>query len=93
MTCAFLKWKTQEKDVYNVETGQVEVLKYLCMNNNVSYNQEMGNVDMADQLRGNYRLDIGVRNRKWWWSLWFWVLGVMLKIKKLIVQRHREESV
>ena len=37
----------------------------------------MGNVDFSDQLRGNYRLDIGVRNRKWWWSMWFWALGVM----------------
>ena len=64
MACAELKWKTQEKDVYNIETGQVESLYFLRMNNNISYNQKMGNVDVADQLRGNYRLDIGVRNRK-----------------------------
>ena len=78
MACADLKWKTQEKDVYNVETGLVESMKFLRMNNNITYNKEMGNVDVADQLRGNYRLDIGVHNRKWWWSMWFWALGVML---------------
>ena len=38
----------------------------------------MGDVDLADQLRGTYRLDVGVRNRKWWWSLIFWDFGVML---------------
>ena len=55
VTCAELKWKTQENDVYNIETEHVESLKCLCMNNNISYNQEMGNVDVADQLRGNYK--------------------------------------
>ena len=35
-------------------------------------------MDIADQLRASYRCDIGVRNRKWWWSIWFWDLGVML---------------
>ena len=43
-----------------------------------NYNTAMGDVDQADQLRGSYRLDISVRNRKWWWSLMFWGFGVML---------------
>jgi len=42
------------------------------------YNSEMGDVDLADQLRGSYRVDHWIRNRKWWWSLLFWGLGVIL---------------
>ena len=35
-------------------------------------------VDLVDQLRGTYRIDKGVRNRKWWWSILFWSVGVMI---------------
>ena len=56
----------------------MEVLRFLIMNNIDAYNNDMGNVDLADQLRGTYICNIGVRNRKWWWSLWFWELGLML---------------
>ena len=38
----------------------------------------MGSVDLADQLRGSYRLDKNTRTRKWWWSIMFWSIGVML---------------
>ena len=38
----------------------------------------MGSVDIADQLRDSYRLDKSIRNRKWWWSIMFWSIGVML---------------
>ena len=39
----------------------------------------MGNVDLADQLRGVYRLDRWVRNPKWWWSMLFFSTGVLLR--------------
>ena len=38
----------------------------------------MGGVDLADKLRGNYRIDKGLRNRKWWWSILFWYISVMI---------------
>ena len=38
----------------------------------------MGHVDVSDQLRGSYRIDRWVRNRKWWWSMFFWGIGVLL---------------
>ena len=73
-----LKWTEMKKNVYNVDSGEVEELRFLRLNNIDKYNKEMGNVDLADQLRGTYRLDKSTRNRKWWWSIMFWSLGVML---------------
>ena len=73
-----LKWIIKEKIVYNIDTGTTEILKFLRMNNIQNYNATMGNVDHADQLRGSYRVDHWLRNRKWWWSLVFWILGVFL---------------
>ena len=78
MVCDKLKWLEIEKQVYNVETGKVESLRFLCMNVIDNYNKTMVNVDIADQLRGSYCVDHWIRNRKWWWSLWFWSLGVCL---------------
>ena len=38
----------------------------------------MGGVDLADQLRKTHSIDKGVRNRKWWWSVLFCSIGVMI---------------
>ncbi len=78
MVCNELKWVEVERDVFNVDSGKREKLTFLRMNTIDNYNKTMGYVDIADQLRGNYRCDHWLRNRKWWWSLFFWALGVML---------------
>ena len=38
----------------------------------------MGYIDISDQLRGSYRIDAWLRNRKWRWSILFWAICVML---------------
>ena len=38
----------------------------------------MGGVYLSDQLRGTYCVDKGVWNRKWWWSILFCLIGVMI---------------
>ena len=65
------QWVEKANIVYNVDTGKVEALKFLILNQINNYNNGMGNVDVADQLRGVYRLYRWVRNRKWWWSMLF----------------------
>ena len=70
MTCKNLMWTVKEKLVYNVDTGLVEVLRFLRMNNIDAYNNDMG--------RGTYRCYIGVCSIKWWWSICFWELCLML---------------
>ena len=76
--CELIKWIECHKEVYCVETEQVEMMKFLCLNINNSYNHGMGGVDIADQLRNYYRFDHWSRQRKWWWSIFFWALGVLL---------------
>ena len=52
--------------------------KFLRLSVNDSYNMNMNNVDIADQLRGNYRTDRWMRKLKWWWALFFWGHNTML---------------
>jgi hypothetical protein len=36
----------------------------------------MNSTDIADQLRGSYRPDRWMRQRKWWWAFFIWGIGV-----------------
>ena len=71
MVCKVLKWIVEEKKVYNVDTGLKENLRFLRMSYIHIYNHEMGDVDIADQLRNVYRFDHWIRKRKWWWVIFF----------------------
>ena len=62
------------------------------MNNIHHYNMTMGNMDVADQLRGNYWLDLGVRNRKWWWSIMFWSIGIILINAYILYSQIQEDQ-
>jgi hypothetical protein len=92
MVSSELKWVMKEKPVYNVDTGETEKMQFLRMNNINEYNDTMGNVDLADQLRGSYRLDHWVRNRKWWWSLFFWGIGVLLTNSYIVYNKVCDEE-
>ena len=54
--CESIKWIECHKEVYCVKTEQVEMMKFLCLNFNNSYNHDMGGVDIADQLCNYYRI-------------------------------------
>ena len=66
MVSESIQWAGKENMLYNVDTGKVEALKFLRLNKIDKCNNGMGDVDVADQLRGVYSLDHWVRNRKWW---------------------------
>jgi hypothetical protein len=76
--CQSIQWRQCERKVYCVDTGSVEVMKFLRLNINDDYNHDMGHVDISDQLRNYYRFDHWQRKRKWWWSIFFWGIGVLL---------------
>ena len=76
--CKSIKWIQCEKPAYCVEMDQVETLKFLCLNIITDYNHDMGGVDIANQLQNYYSFDHWMRKRKWWRSIFFWALGVLL---------------
>ena len=47
----------------------------------------MGGVDLAYQLRGTYSIYKVVRNRKWWWSILFWSISVVI-INAYVIYSH-----
>ena len=65
MVCDTIKWVVMEKPCFNVETGMVETLILLRINKINEYNNAMGGVDLAHQLRLTYHIEKGVRNRNW----------------------------
>ena len=84
--CEKIKWVQCEKKVFCVESDQVETLKFLRLSINNDYNYGMGGggggggggVDIADQLQHYYCFDHWMRKCKWWWSVFFWAIGVLL---------------
>ena len=52
----------------------------------------MGDVDIADQLRNNYRFDHWLRNCKWWWYIIFWSIGVILVNNYIVYRRVNLEA-
>ncbi len=72
------------------------MMKYLCLNVIEDYNQHMNSTYIADQLRGNYRPDRWIRQRKWWWTFFIWGIGVAgvnaYKIYEVIYDKEAMEG-
>lgn len=92
MSCEEIKWIEKVRQVFNVDSGVVEFMKFLRLNVNDDYNFLMGHVDISDQLRHYYRFDIWLRNRKWWWSIFFWSMGVSLVNAYVLYKTYMEEE-
>ena len=77
-SCESIKWVKKEKKAWNTKTESFQKLEFLRLSMADSCNNGMGNVDLADQKRLVYRFDSNIRNTKWWWSIWFWGVGVQM---------------
>jgi hypothetical protein len=56
------------------------------------YNNNMNNVDLADQLRNCYRFNHWLRNRKWWWAIYLWALGVAATNAYVMYEKMYEQE-
>ena len=50
----------------------------------------MNSVDRADQLRTNYNVGKGLRQRKWWWSIFLWGIDVAIVNAYLLYKAWHE---
>lgn len=77
----------KSRPVFNREAGEVQPLPFQKLNVIDAYNYGMNNVDRADQLRGSYRPDHFTRQRKWWWSIFNWLLGIAMTNSYILYKR------
>ena len=61
-----------------MDTGVKEPMKFLRLSYIETYNNEMGDVDIADQYQNTYTFDHWMCERKWWRAILFWDIGVIL---------------
>jgi hypothetical protein len=71
-----VKWIVKEREVWSDRIQKKAMMKYLRLNVIEEYNNHMNSTDIADQLRGNYRPDRWMWQRKWWWAFFNWAIGV-----------------
>ena len=71
-----IEWIEKKRKVWSSSEQKKVQMRYLRLNLINDYNENMNNVDLADQLRNCYRFNHWFRNRKWWWSIYLWSLGV-----------------
>ena len=88
-----VEWLAKQRKVWSAKDGVMRTMTFLRLNMIDDYNQFMNSTDIADQLRNTYRPDYWMRNRKWWWSIFLWALGVAkVNAYKLYVEMHDAEK-
>jgi hypothetical protein len=79
--------------VWDSEIGRQAEIQYSRLNVIDDYNKNMHMVDVADQLRTNYRIDgPWMRYRKWWWAIFSWALGMVCVNSYLLYKRVCQRS-
>ena len=68
-------------------------IDFLRLNFIDTYNSFMGYVDIADQLWGQYRPDVWMRQRKWWWAIFLWEIGTAAVNAYLIYSHMHDDEV
>ena len=87
-----LKWVQIEKKVWCHQLMAVVTIQFLRWNINDEYNWGMGQVDISDQLRNQYRLDHWLRQTKWWWSPFMLVFGWFMTNAYVLYDRYMEDE-
>ena len=92
-TCAeYIDWTEMKRTVFDPAMNKTVPMKFLRLNLIDMYNNNMNSVDLADQLRNHYRFNHWLRNRKWWWAIFLWAVGVAATNAYIIYERIYEEE-
>ena len=63
-------------------------LPYFQLNMIEEYNNNMNNVDIADQLRAVYRCNKWMRKRKLYWLIFFWSLELLITNSYVLQRKY-----
>ena len=74
--CEKVEWVEKRRKVWCAAARANQMMSHMRLNLIDDYNKFMNSTDIADQLRNTYRPDHWMRNRKWWWSIFIWAIGV-----------------
>lgn len=85
-----VRWTTVTKKIYSKALKKKVILEFLRPNFVDEYNNNMNSVDQADQLRTNYNVGKGLRQRKWWWALFLWGIDVAIVNAYLLYKAWNE---
>ena len=85
-----VEWKKKDRKLYHKELGKKVSSPFYRLNLIDDYNKHMGNVDIADQLRLQYRVHRWIRNRKWWWPIFFWGFETLLTNSFILYRKFQE---
>ena len=77
VSCEEIKWIKKDCKLFDKTQQKMVSAPFHRVNIIDDYNHFIGNVDIADQLRGFYRFDHWMK-RKWWWNMFFWAFQVLL---------------
>jgi hypothetical protein len=78
MASECIEWITKSRRMWNKAVQALVSVEFLRLNINDDYNREMNDVDISDHLRTIYEFDHWLRNRKWWWAIFLYAMGVLL---------------
>jgi len=81
-------WKKINRKLWKSNENQMVDAPFFRLNVIDDYNHTMGNVDISDQLRGTYRWDKWMRKRKWWWSIFFWNMQLLLTNSYIVYKKY-----
>jgi hypothetical protein len=76
MVAESVEWMAKQRKVYDRMSLKMRMMSFMRLNVIDDYNNNMNNVDIADQLRGHHRPDHWMRHKKWWWAIFIWGIGV-----------------
>ena len=90
MACEKIEWVLKSRKLWDRELMKMVDKPFYRLNIVDEYNTHMNNVDVADQLRGSYRFDHWMRKQKWWWSMFFWCMEMIMTNSYVIYCKYLE---
>jgi hypothetical protein len=92
MVSECIEWITKSRKMWNKAVQALVSVEFLRLNINDDYNREMNDVDISDHLRTIYEFDHWLRNKKWWWAIFLYAMGVLLTNAYLVYCSVMDEA-